>query len=209
MRAEDGDGERDDRLTDPQAIRALADRVDAHQGTPAEIALRGHILTFYVDKAPRLLTTASGFAPTPNQVYPTRSGIGFNLLADDDDPLDPGNRPPTPGGPSSTKVLRWQVSVRGRDSANRVIDYQVTSTPDFQPQFTVDLPSTMVSTSDTVLVQLCDCPACEETAGSGRCADYAIPIIVPPPVPAGAGQTAPPAAQPRPGPSKEVRRRAP
>ena len=205
-RATDSEGGRDQRLRTPTQVRTLADKVDRGQGTKAEIALRSRILTFYVDKAPRLLTHLPEFVPDPNQVFPTRQ-ISLNLLADDEDPLDPGNQPPSAGGPSTTKVLRWSVTIRGRDAGGRVVDYLATPQPVFNPQISLELPSEIVSTSDTVKVELCDCAACD-SPGTGRCVTYDIPITVPPPTPGLESRNAP-AGLIRPGTPLSGRRRAP
>jgi hypothetical protein len=180
--------------------------VDRGQGTKAEIALRTRILTFFVNKAPRLSTHLMAFAPDPNQVYLTRQ-ISLNLLADDEDPFDPGNQPAGPGGPSITKVLRWSVTVRGRNAAGTVVDFLATPQPVFDPQITVELPNEIVSTSDTVKVELCDCANCD-SPGVGRCITYDIPIIVPPPTPGLESRTNP-AGLIRPGTPQSGRRRAP
>jgi hypothetical protein len=182
LRAEDGNRLSDRRLRQSN-VKALADRVDAGGGTPEEQKLRRHnILTFYVNKAPRLLVNSPGFVPAQPwpASFPGRQ-LRLVLNATDEDPVDPASRPGV-GGPSNNVVLRWTVRVKGKDAQGRDLVYTPPGMPSFQPQITIDLPPEMVSTSDTLKIQLCDCEACELRSGQGRCVDYDIPITVPPPL---------------------------
>jgi hypothetical protein len=205
LRSEDGNGLQDRKIIDSREAQGIADRVDAGLGSPEDIALRSRILTYYVNKAPKLLTKTGGFIPREPWPYTfsTRQ-LGLNLLADDEDPYDPNSRPGI-GGPSSSIPLRWAVRVKGRNAAGEPVVHPAVATPAFSAQVTIDLPNDMVSTSDTLLVQLCDCASCELSPGQGRCVNYRIPINVPPPPQA---LTAPASIQgpTRPGASNEVKR---
>jgi len=147
-------------------------------GTPEEIALRSKVLRFEVDKPAFLLTEAPAFVPHANQTFLSRT-LHLNLLADDVDPFDPANPPAHPGGPSATKVLRWNVRLRGVDGNGAPVSYSPFPEPGFTPQLTVTVPDYFAGTNATVDVQLCDCAHCETQPGSGRCVDYSIPIHIP------------------------------
>jgi hypothetical protein len=106
----------------------------------------------------------------------------------DEDPLDNTTRPPRTGGPSSATVLRTTVTVIGKNADGRDTTYKAPSS--FTPQFVIDLAVDapyIVGTDLTLRVELCDCPECEVSPGSGRCIDYrtdsrySIPVTVPPP----------------------------
>ena len=184
LRAEDGNGGQDTRVLDP---RALADPIDAMHGDPTQ-GLRSRVMVFYVNKAPYLRMDDPQFEPSPTQPpYPTRS-IHLNLLADDVDPYDiTGPDAGKTGGPSSTKILRWMVKIRGqtRHPNGIVADttYVPFATETFDPQMDIDLPDWLTSTQNTVVVELCDCERCELSPGTGRCITRGIPITVPPPSP--------------------------
>ena len=177
MRSEDGNGAQDKRITNP---KLLADRVDRGEGTPEEVALRSRILTFYVNKAPKLTFNQGGFFPHPNDAIFSRH-LQLNLLADDVDPFNPNNRPGV-GGPSTQggvldQVFRYTVSVKGQNAGGGTVIAQPNPPiPSNVGQIAIDLPPEMVSVNDTVLVQLCDCNTCEDNPGQGRCVNYSIPI---------------------------------
>src|SRR6185295_14999258 len=78
-----------------------------------ERALRHKVIAFYINKAPELTflptgTGAGSFFPNPGINDTVRTSgrvVDFVLNADDRDPFN--YPPPSPGGPSSSKVLRW------------------------------------------------------------------------------------------------------
>jgi hypothetical protein len=85
-------------------------------------------------------------------------------------------------------VLRTTVTVIGKNSDGRDTTYKAPSS--FTPQFVIDLAVDapyIVGTDLRLRVELCDCPECEISPGSGRCIDYrtdsrySIPVTVPPP----------------------------
>ena len=191
MRANDGDGASDDRLEDPYTVRLMTDEVDAGGGTPEQRKLRQQlVLTFYVNRAPYLDFSQPQFFPKPpeynggvTQTSPTRV-LRINVPAVDPDPYDPANRP-EPGGPSSTTVLRTQVTVKGTYTAGGVTrDTSYTAPRQFASTYTISLPaeaSYITSTRVYVTIELCDCASCEQTPGTGRCLTYApIPVDLPP-----------------------------
>ena len=162
---------------------------------------------FYVDHPPRLDFAHPGFTPSPDTTFFTRDNIKFNLFAVDDDPydLDPANRPLHTGGPSNTVVLRWTVTLRGKNALGN--DTTFAPPGAFRvsnPAITVSVPSWIVGQDVYAEIELCDCADCEGAQGSGRCINLkgpsAIHFRVPPP-------TTVPAAQssmlqgPRPGPN--------
>ncbi len=202
LRSQDGNGSFDRRI---DRARTLAEKVDAGMGSPQEIALRSRIMTFYVDFPPRL---AAGATPAPGQSFPSRQSITFNMLAVDDDPFDVLTAPASSGGPSTATILRWFIRVRGKNAIGENVTFTPFPTPFFNPQVTFDLPDNIVSTDLTVDIELCDCAACEDTPGSGRCQTYSVPIVVPPPAPSLKSSTNT-QSQPGPGQSHEVRSRTP
>lgn len=170
LRAQDANGAFDARI---DRARTLVEKVDAGMGTPQEIALRSRVMTFYVDKPPRLAPTAT---PFPGQAFPSRQ-LSFNMLAIDDDPFDVLNAPSNPGGPSSTTILRYFVRIHGTDANGLDATYVPFPTPLFnQPQVEFTVPSYITSEALTVEIEICDCSQCEEVPGSGRCATFLIPI---------------------------------
>jgi hypothetical protein len=177
MEAVDGNSARDSRL--PGDPRLVGD------ASP----LRSLVLKFEVDKPPRFEFDRPGFVPRPDTAFFTRSNLAFNLFATDDDPydLDPNNRPAGPGGPSKTVVLRWTVTLRGKNADGQDTTYAPpggfrVSTP----AIPVDVPSYIVGddparTDVYADIELCDCSECEQSSGSGRCIHQTIHFTVPKP----------------------------
>ena len=178
LRSEDGHGVVDNSVGSVGRARFIADRVDQGLGTPEEIALRRKILTFHVDQSPVLLENAAEFVPQRHQVFATRN-LALNLLAADSDPFDPGAPPPGPGGPSAAPVLRWNVRLDGTDQLGKPVSYSPLPAPVFSPRIDVTVPGLLADTGVSVHVDVCDCRECEQQPGSGRCATYDIPIVVP------------------------------
>jgi len=186
-RAHDADGADDLSLQDPVSASVLADLVDSGlDQNPAHVGLRKtKILTFYVNKSPYLLVGDPTFYPKPPlappgdtiATSPSRL-LDLNLLAKDDDPYEPGSGQ-QPGGPSQHDILRWQVTVFGKAANGRDTSYAAPRT--FSPRQTIDLAVDapyIVSNDLTLSVQLCDCSACEDAPGSGRCIYQNIPLRI-------------------------------
>ncbi len=194
LKSVDGDGALDKRILDPRKTVLF--------GT--DPALRTHVITFFVDKPPRLNFNQPGFVPRPDTTFFSRDNIKFNLFASDDDPfdLDPRNRP-NPGGPSVTTVLRWTVTLRGTNLDGRDTTFAPPGAfRSSSPAITVSVPSYFAGQDVYAEIELCDCADCELAQGSGRCINFAganaIHFRVPPPsAPAGATSQI---QGPRPGP---------
>jgi hypothetical protein len=196
LRSEDGEGGIDKRIPSAAVARQIVDAVNNGTADAATTALRSRILTFYVNYSPYLDFEASDFFPKPPQ-YNTPPGtvasspdrkLRLVLRGIDEDPLDNATRPPRTGGPSPSTVLRTTVTVIGKNAGGRDTSYRAPSS--FTPSFVIDLPVDapyIVGTDLILRVELCDCPECEITPGSGRCIDYrtdarySIPVTVPPP----------------------------
>jgi hypothetical protein len=190
-RAEDADGALDRRLADAGEARRLADDVDSGRDTsPASIALRSRVLTFYVDRNPYLDFVAPDFFPRPPEynggevaTSPDRT-LRLSYYATDPDPLDPIAHPPHPGGPSHSTVLRYTTSITGKNAEGRDTTWLgppiVTGRQLLQ---TVDLAAEapfLVGNDLTLALELCDCAFCEAIPGTGRCVRYEIPVQVVP-----------------------------
>jgi hypothetical protein len=184
----DGDGLMNPLFASPAGARQLADSVDAGLDTrPASIALRSKIMTFYVNRNPYFVFSDPGFRPKPPEfnggavyTYPTRA-LQLNLVATDPDPFDPG-LPIGPGGPTPTSPLSYTVTVHGRNLAGRDTSY---TSPANAPSISIDLDAAapwIVSPDLTLSIRLCDCLACEQAPGSGRCVQYSIPVLAGPAV---------------------------
>ena len=201
VRAVDGDAGNlaldtgvDRRLEDAYSARLLADEVDGGGGTLNQKKLREQlILTFYVNRAPYFDFSQALFFPKPPEfnggavaVSPDRV-LHLNLAGVDPDPYDPVSRPP-PGGPSTTTVLRTQVTVSGTGQyapGGALHDTSFTALRQYTSAYTIDLHTDapyITSTRVYVTIELCDCANCEQTSGTGRCITSApIPVDLPPP----------------------------
>jgi hypothetical protein len=185
VRAQDGDGALDTRIGDPVDF---VDSVETNKISPSSprYALRSKVLTFYVNRAPYLLTDQAAFEPRPNKNYPTRT-IPLRLdLVFDDDPYDPATQR-TVGGPEVGApvnfIFRYSVNLIG---ASIYTGRDTVYAPDLFRRRTgvaistsIDVPSYIRGPNVTVLIELCDCKDCEGFPGSGRCRKYTIPVTVP------------------------------
>jgi hypothetical protein len=179
-RAEDADGAQDRSVNNP---RQTADDVDSTAYTPEESFVRHKIIRFFVDRAPFLRRDAGGFHPTDNEVLASRHVI-LNLVADDEDPLDPDvSPPPAVGGPTASKVLRYNIRLVNACGVFNDTCTKFMTEPVYDPHVPLDIPDDVRGTHATLEVQLCDCPSCEVVAGQGRCRTYYIPIQFPAPPP--------------------------
>ncbi len=185
VRAEDGDGAVDGRITDA---------VGAVEGNTLPPDLRSKVLTFFVNRAPFLKTTSSTFRPTPGTVYTARDwdrttapNQRLNLDADDVDPYYTGvtSRPVGGSFPNNRRVLRRAVYVLGKtvDGVDTTVVVTLTTNPADSlfidnADVPVRLPARLANGPLTVRVRLCDCDRCEEFPGTGRCVVYNIPVTL-------------------------------
>jgi hypothetical protein len=199
--AEDGDGTVDRRVDQrPGGAAGLVDRVDGGGATPADIALRSKVMSFYVDKAPRLLRTNPGFTPTVNQLLART--VNFNLPADDVDQLDPKapfNR--VGGTPTYPPILRRKIAILGKLTSDPTKDTCYVVPGEFNAATTgaINVPAYIAGGNITVRIRLCDCLECDDlrwptqcpfsaaeaNPGQGRCIDTDIPARIAAPEPAG------------------------
>jgi hypothetical protein len=185
-RAEDGDGQVDRQV---EEARTLADLVDSGGGTPYERGLRQReILTFYVNKSPFLRTKDPTFSPKEDgstvfngPVWNLNQAQNLNLPGDDSDPYDSRDAARKVGVPTANKVLRYKITVLGKDfGSNRdttfVWDpgtpeapyYFWTQASNVPPTLFV-VPCYIKGGPVKIQVDLCDCVDCEHIAGQGRC----------------------------------------
>lgn len=186
LRAVDGTGGltgTDSRISNPRAFVDSIEKGLIPPGSP-RYPLRSRVLTFFINRAPYLLTDQPAFQPRPPFTYASRT-ITLNLLSKDDDPVDPlqstvGGPPP---GTVTTPLFRYTVKLRGRNSDGRDTLYTPPGGYDNAdvPPTSITVPNFMVGTSATILVELCDFPDPSRNAGTGRCRSYEFPVTVPPP----------------------------
>jgi len=231
VRAEDGDGTVDRRIDQrPGDDFAVADRYDANPALadPADAALRSKILTFYVDKAPQLLTNDFNFRPavrpgSPTLVTRTIGSGTLNLVSSDADQYDPnrGVENKVGGTPPYGVLLRCKMAILGKLTSDPTKDtcYIVPgdfTPPNGNPQITI--PDYIASGNITMRIRLCDCNQCDDlrwpsqcpfaapeaAPGEGRCVDTNIPLRLSAPAAITAGTDAQ-----RPGGSAAPGRRQP
>lgn len=231
VRAEDGDGTVDRRIDQrPGEAPGVADRVDAGTGSAEDIALRSKILTFYVDRAPRLRQgVGSGFVPVANAAVTNRTipstGNVWNMPADDVDQYDPNaasfNK--VGGTPPYQPILRRKLAILGKLTGNPAKDtcYVVPTQFFAGNNIALTIPSYIATGNITLRVRLCDCLECDDLnwptqcgrdanviearANTGRCVETDIPLrltAAEPPAIVG-----PDAATQRPGSSSDKSRR--
>ena len=184
LQAEDGDRERDRRISDGLA---LAKKVDAGGGTKQERALRSKVIGFYVDQPPHYRTDLGSFQPRENDVY-TGDIWQFNIPAADLDPfrvgLTPAGRPDDQVTLKRRVMFRYTASGGERDS---VLWGDATTPQQFNvnirdPRFVRPIPPGPV----TLDLELCDCLDCDGFttqgfAGQGRCVIKRINVTYAPP----------------------------
>ena len=174
-----------------ETARQLADRVDAGLGTPQEIDVRRRVLTFYIDRAPYLVTSDQNFKPLANgsTIYPTRA-LDIYLVGNDDDPYDndPSAKPSRIGGPSASLIARWTLTFHGNNAAGRDVVWappflnHIVGNGNGRLQLSsILLDPSIVGPTVYLDVELCDCRECELDLGAGRCSHFEIPFTVPPP----------------------------
>lgn len=218
LKAEDGDGSVDQRVSQAGGASAVADRVDgvAGAGAPSaeDIQLRSKILTFYVNRAPVLRTSAPTTPAIGGPAITQRLNYTFNLVGTDADPFDfsSGSGSDAIGGPQvASPVLRRTVSLVGRTTEGRdtvaVIAFRLNNQQSFQYTF----PSWVSNGPWIVRVQLCDCLDCEIKFERGRCVVTDIPVTFNLPAPSLTQELTEPASSSstdqRPGSREAVSRR--
>lgn len=203
MRAEDGDGDTDNRISNP---KAFVDSVERGQMPSGRLPLRSRILTFHVNRAPYLNTSNGAFRPLANETFLTRTII-LNLLSLDDDPYDFAQREvggPPVTAPNTPPSFRYTVFLRGQNAAGRDTTFIPTISGYFRsvtPPTSIAVPDYITSSQVSVVVELCDFPDANFEPGRGRCRTQTIPVNVPPP-PASARATGVSASTDRPGDSE-------
>jgi hypothetical protein len=152
----------------------LVKKVENGTATPYERSLRNKVLAFWVDKAPYLVTNSPAFLPTPGQVF-TGPSWHLELVGDDEDPF---LRQSAPGGPVTTKTLRRRITFIGTD-ANTGGVLRFTDPLVYLNQQSIDVtpPPNLAPGPVTLEVEICDCDACEENPGTGRCRTVDFPVI--------------------------------
>ena len=173
-RAEDSDGGLDNSVIDPVKL------VDDGN---ADWNLRRKVLVFYVDKAPALVRD-DRFRPRDGQSI-TSPSWDFVLQGMDLDPFDPTVVSPSPGGPTTTTITRFKITLYGKsvytgeDTSWTYLDSRglpyinLGPTPppfSFIPGGTMDR-NPFASGQIRISIQICDCIDCELAPGQGRCVD--------------------------------------
>ncbi len=177
VRAEDGDGTVDRRIDQrPDGAPGVADRVDNGVGSTEDIALRSKIMTFYVDRAPRLRTAAGpgGMVPQPNAVIANRTITNWNLPADDVDQYDPSQAAfnKVGGTPPYGQILRRKLAILGKLTGNPakdtcyVVPLQFTSANGIAG---FSIPAYIATGNITLRVRLCDCLECDDLFWPTQC----------------------------------------
>jgi hypothetical protein len=162
-------------------VPSLVQRVgpDGTGGSEDDRRIRRKILVFYVNKAPRFVTENGSFRPVYDPgsppVYPSRN-ISTDLITDDVDPYNALQDIRNPGGPTTTSVTRFVVTVRGKDVNGRDTSY--VHPAQLVKNFNIIIPSYLVSGPMTLDIQVCDCQECEILPGTGRCTTQSFPIVV-------------------------------
>jgi hypothetical protein len=173
--AEDGNTTVDRRITQrPRGSVGIVERVEAGTADAEDIALRSKILTFYVNKAPRLKRDGT-FKPTVNQLLNrTLSGTSrFQIPAEDEDQLDPTTGfNPVGGTPSYGPILRRKIAILGKYTGTTrdtcyVIPEEWLDGTSISPQ--APIPDWIATGNIIVRIRLCDCVSCDVTQGTATC----------------------------------------
>ena len=222
IRAEDGNGTVDRRIDQrPGGSAGIVDRVEHGGANSQDVALRSKIMTFYVNKVPRLSTRDLSFRPRVNEQI-TRSPI-FNMPATDVDQFDPTAALNKVGGtPSYGPILRRKIAILGKDPAtNRDTCYIVPIEFNSATNIAFSIPQDRIAPGNIVVrIRLCDCADCDTRPGTatcpfvgregtpsyGSCVDTDIPCRLTGPEPSGVVGAAGQATQ-RPGSPNESGRR--
>jgi hypothetical protein len=200
VRAEDGSGEVDRRVDhQPGDAVGIVDRVENGGATAEDLALRPLILTFYVDRGPIPDFGRASFFPKPPEynggqvaISPSRV-LQLQYFANDPDPF-PLTLPNLPaGGPILPAVFRYTTTVLGRDVNAQLVSVAlppVIGGSSLSQSLNLDTTVPRITGRElTVRLDLCDCDACEELPGSGRCKTFDIPVLLPATLGVGPGHT--------------------
>jgi hypothetical protein len=201
--AEDGDSTADVRIRKVGGPLLVSDHVDdpdhlGYVATQAELEARDKVMVFYVNHAPYLKKDDGQFFPNfptvskPAASIQRGSQVTFNILADDQDPVDYTRALP-PGGKQegAGTILARNVSVRGtRDSLDASgtpvavpVWFNVASAVEF-PNISFVMPATFKPGPAKVFVSVCDFRPADDIAGNtGRCSADSIDIIITGPIP--------------------------
>ena len=183
VQAVDGDGGQDRRLN-PERVPAFVDSCERGLMPAFRLPLRNLILSFYVNRAPVLLTDNGAFLPRSGATQPTRT-IQLRLLSFDEDPYDPSQRligGPIPSAPTPQR-FRYTVSLKGKLASGSDTTYRPAVPGYYRSEIaptSITVPSYMVGTNVSVEVELCDYPDEAFIPGQGRCRYYSFPVVVPP-----------------------------
>ncbi len=198
--AQDGDGLVDRRIrrASPSGPALIVDAVDqdytadpnAGTPTPDMIAMRPHIMMFFVNHKPFLKTGDPTFTPhlDGSSAYRRGTAVSFNLLADDLDPIDYAGSYAPPGGPTpgAAPVLVYTVTISGSDTLGNAVTYPIASSLAAGGTISFTMPLNLALGAATANVTLCDYRPTDAAVGNfGRCADTVqIPFTVLGPAPA-------------------------
>ncbi len=168
--AEDGNTTVDRRVDQrPRGSVGIVERVEAGTVDPQDLALRSKILTFYVNKVPRLRRDGT-FRPTVNQQL-ARSPV-FQLPADDVDQLDPNAGFNKVGGtPGYGPILRRKIAILGKlTGTTRDTCFVVPEEFFFANNINIPrIPDWIATGNVTVRIRLCDCAACDVALATPTC----------------------------------------
>jgi len=182
----DGDNSPDRRIgtgapgtIDPLSLVA---KVENGTATAYERGLRRKVLSFYVDKAPYLVTDSPLFFPrlAVRDTFTTPIW-DLRLVGADEDPF---LKEELPGGPAGTTTLRRRITIVGMDLAGGHIEVLDPNIYLNQSDISVAAPSNLAPGDAILRVEICDCDACEDLPGSGRCRITDIPVFYNPSSPA-------------------------
>ncbi len=170
IRAEDGNSTVDLRLDQrPGGSVGIVNRVENGGADAQDLALRSKILTFYVNRAPRLRRDPT-FRPTVNQLL-TRTPT-FNLPADDVDQLDPQAGFNKVGGtPGYGPILRRKIAILGKDAATLRDTCYIVPGEFFQANLiNISIPIDKIAPGNIIVrIRLCDCAVCDASLGTATC----------------------------------------
>jgi hypothetical protein len=173
VRAEDGDGARDNRVNNARAIYE-------NPANAYEQSLKSLVMSFQVGFPPVLTTHLTNGQPNP-VFRPSVTAVDtftsrtwdLRLPADDRDPFVSGS---ASGGPSGTKTLRVRLTVTGTDTTGAPLVYSEVL-PSGAPAYYINqsdinllVPCHLGTGPATLTIELCDCAVCVGSfAGEGRC----------------------------------------
>ncbi len=126
------------------------------------------MLTFYVNKNPRLLESDPSFVPKIGQTF-TTNPVQFNIVSVNDDPANIGENTP-PGRKGNNNVIRTSVTVCGDSLGHpvcRLDTRPIGARLGFNASITI--PNDWTRGTVNVIIEVCDCQQCEDVVGQGRC----------------------------------------